>query len=211
MHIGYLNFWYALLLLVDPRALDFGFIIMDSRVPFTTPFTATPPMMPPHFMGAEPSVFYNGMHDYNTQFAPWVSSHFSVDMPSHVQPPPWPTYMNPSIGSGGTISPMATSSFDMNRFPMGGWNLPPYGSNPSYSLLGSNAHMGAYYTPSMYLSSTMSVSLNTFSIPGPQVPPGILYGENQFYDSSYPPYGTPSQGGNIYPHSNNSYPTSVSL
>ena len=102
-------------------------------------------MMPPHFMGAHPSVFYNGMHDYNAQSAPWVSSHFSVDMFSHMQPPTWSTYMNPSIGLGGTITPMPTSSFDMSHVPMGGWNLPPYGSNPSYALLGSSAQMGAYY------------------------------------------------------------------
>ena len=45
---------------------------------------------------------------------------------------------------------------------------------------------------------------------GHQLPPGLSYGENQFYGSGYPLYGTPSQGGNIYPHSNNPYPTSVS-
>jgi hypothetical protein len=67
-----------------------------------------------------------------------------------------------------------------------------------------------YYTPPMYLSSAMSVSSNTFSMTGPQLPPGLSYGENQFYGSGYPLYGTPSQGGNIYPHSNNPYPTSVS-
>jgi hypothetical protein len=120
---------------------------MDSSVPFTPSFTATPPMMPPHFMGTNPSIFYNGMHDYKTQSTPWVSHHFSIDMPSHVKPPPWSTYMNPSIGSGGTIAPMPTSSFDMNHFPMGGWNLPPYGSNPSYALLGSSAQMGILLHP----------------------------------------------------------------
>jgi hypothetical protein len=88
---------------------------MDSGPPFTPPFTTTHSMMPAHFMGIDPYVFYNGMHDYNTQSAPWVSSHFSVDMPSHVQPSPWSTYMNPSIGPGGTIAPMPTSSFDMSR------------------------------------------------------------------------------------------------
>jgi hypothetical protein len=115
--------------------------------------------------------------------------------------------MNPSIGPGGTIAPMPTSLFDISHVPMGGWNLPPYGSNPSYSLSGSSA----YYTLPMYLSSAMSIPLNTSSAPGPQVPPGLPYGESQFYNSGYPPYGTPSQGGNIYPHSNNSYPTSISF
>jgi hypothetical protein len=50
---------------------------------------------------------------------------------------------------------------------MGGWNLPPYGSNASYALPGANAQMGSYptyYTPSMYLSSSMSVPSNTFSM-----------------------------------------------
>jgi hypothetical protein len=132
-------------------------------------------------------------------------------MPSHVKPPPCSNYMNPRIGPRGTITLMPTSSFDMSHVRMGGWNLPPYGSNPSYSLSGSSAQMGAYYTPTMYLSSSMSVPLNTFSTPGPHVPRGLLYGENQFYNLGYPPYGTPSQGGSIYPHLNNSYPTFVSL
>jgi hypothetical protein len=63
----------------------------------------------------------------------------------------------------------------------------------------------------MYLLSSMPVPPNTFSMTGPQVPLGISYGENQFYGLGYPLYGTPSQGDNIYPHSNNYYPTSVSL
>jgi hypothetical protein len=116
------------------------------------------------FIGENLSFFY-GMHNYNAQSAPWVSSHFSVDMPSPVQPSPWPTYMNPSIGPGGTMAPMPTSSFDMSRVPMGGWNLPPYGSNTSYALSGASTQMGAYptyYTPPMYLSSAMSVPSNTF-------------------------------------------------
>jgi hypothetical protein len=186
---------------------------MDSGVSFSPSFTATHPMIPANFMGMEPSSFYNGMQNYNAQSAPWVSSHFSVDMPSPMQPSLWPTYMNPSIGPGVTMAPMPTSSFDMSRVPMGGWNLPPYGSNTSYALSGSSTQMGAYptyYTPPMYLFSTMSVPSNNFSMTGPQVPPGLSYGENQFYSSGYPLYGTPSQGGNIYPHSNNPYPTSVS-
>jgi len=68
-----------------------------------------------------------------------------------------------------------------------------------------------YYTPSMYLSTTMSVPPNTFSMASPHVSPGVSYGENQFYDSGYPLHGSPSQGGNIYPHSNNPYQTSISL
>jgi hypothetical protein len=105
-----------------------------------------------------------------------------------------------------------TSSFDIICVPMGGWNLPHYGYNTSYALSGASTQMGAYptyYTPPMYLSSTMSIPSNTFSMTGPQVPPGLSYGENQFYGSGYPLYGTPSQGGNIYPHLNNPYPNSV--
>jgi hypothetical protein len=93
---------------------------MDSGVSFTPSFTATHPMMLAHFMGTDPSTFYNGMHNYNTQSAPWVSSHFFIDMPSPMKSPPWSVYMNPSIGFGGTMAPMPTSSFDMNRVPMGG-------------------------------------------------------------------------------------------
>jgi hypothetical protein len=168
---------------------------MDSGVSFAPSFTATHPMIPTHFMGMDPFVVHNGMQNYNTQSTPWVSSHFSVDMPSPMQSSPWITYMNPSIGSGGTMAPMPTSSFDMSRVPMGGCNLPPYGSNASYVLPGSNAQMGTYptyYAPSMYLSSAMSVPSNTFSMTSPQVPQGISYGENQFYGLGYPLYGTPS-------------------
>jgi hypothetical protein len=96
---------------------------------------------------------------------------------------------------------------------MGGWNLPLYGSISSYAPSGASTQVGAdptYYPPPMYISSAMSVPSNTFSMIGPQVPPGLSYGENQFYGLGYPPYRTPSQGGNIYPHSNNSYHTSVS-
>jgi hypothetical protein len=96
---------------------------------------------------------------------------------------------------------------------MGGWNLPCYISNTIYALSRASIQMGShpmYYPPPMYISSSMSVPSNTFSMIGPQVPPGISYGENQFYGSGYPLYGTPSQWGNIYPHLNHSYPTLVS-
>jgi hypothetical protein len=96
--------------------------------------------------------------------------------------------MNPSIGHRGTVASMPTSSFDMSHVPMGGWNLPPYGTNTSYALSGASTQMSifpTYYTPPMYLSSTMSVPSNTFSMTGPQLPPGISYGENQFYGLGY--------------------------
>jgi hypothetical protein len=191
---------------------------MDNGVPLAPSFTATYPMMPTQFMGMNPPVSYNGMQNYDTQSTPWASSQFSVDMPSPVQSSPWSTYMNPSIGSGGTMAPMPTSSFDMSHVPqpaftMGGWNLPSYGSNPSYALSGANTQMGAYstyYTPSMYPPSTMSVPLNTFPWRVLIYPRVSSHGENQFYGSGYPLYGTPSQGGNIYHHSNIPYHTSIS-
>jgi hypothetical protein len=81
---------------------------------------------------------------------------------------------------------MPTSSFDMSHVPMGGWNLPLYGSNTSYALSGASTQMGAYptyYTLPIYISSTILVPSNTFSMIGPQVPPSLLYGENQIYCS----------------------------
>jgi hypothetical protein len=143
---------------------------MHNEVSFSLSFIATHPMIPVNFMGMDPSTFYNGMQYYNTQSSPWVSSHFSVDMPSPVQPSPWSTYMNPSIGPRSTMALIPTSSFDMSRVPMGGWNLPPYGSNTRCALSGSSTQMGAYptyYTPPMYLSSSMSIPSNTFSMTGP--------------------------------------------
>jgi hypothetical protein len=186
---------------------------MDNGVSFAPSFTTTHPMIPSNFVVMDPSIFYNGMQNYNAQSTPWVSSQFPIDIPPPMQPSPRPTYMNPSIGPEGTMALMRTASFDMSHVPMGGWNLPPYGSNTRYALSEASTQMGAYptyYTPPMYLWSTMSVPSNTFSMTGPQLPLGLSYGENQFYGSGYPLYGTPSQGGNIYPHSNNLCPTPVS-
>jgi hypothetical protein len=186
---------------------------MESGVSFSPSFTATHPTIPTNFMGTYPSIFYNGMHNYNAHSTPWVPSHFPVDMTFPMQPSPWTTYMNPSIGPGGTMAPMPASLFDMSHVPMGGWNLTPYGSNTSYALSEYNTQMGAYptyYPPPMYLSSSMLVPLNTFCMTGLQLPPGLSYGENQFYGLGYPLNGSLSQGGNIYPHLNNPYPTLIS-
>jgi hypothetical protein len=120
---------------------------------------------------------------------PWVSSHFPIDMsivPSPFPSSPWPTYMNPSIGSGGNMTPLPTYLFDMIHVPqptltMGGWNLPSYGSSPSYALSGASAQMGAYssyYTLSVYPLYAMPIPSNTFPIVGPHIFPGISYGEN---------------------------------
>jgi hypothetical protein len=116
------------------------------------------------------------------------------------------------------MNPIPTSSFDMSHVPQPafttrGWNFPSYRSNPSYVLSGANTQMGVYYTyytPSMYPLSVMSVLLNTFSMASPHVSPGVSYWENQFYGSGYPLHGSPSQGGNMYPHSNNPYHAFVS-
>jgi hypothetical protein len=116
---------------------------MDNGVSFSPSFTTTPPPPPMMFMEANPFVFYNGMQNYNTQSASWVSSHFSIDIPSPVQPSPWLKYMNPSIGPGGTMALMPTSSFDISPIPMGGWNFPPYRSNTSYAISGASTQMGA--------------------------------------------------------------------
>jgi hypothetical protein len=110
--------------------------------------------------------------------------------------------MNPSFGSGGTMAPPSTSSFDRIHAPqptltVGGWNLPSYGSIPSHSFLGANTQMGGfstYYTPFVYPSSTMSVPMKTFPMVGPHISPGLSYKGNQFYGSSYPLHGTPSHG-----------------
>jgi hypothetical protein len=67
-----------------------------------------------------------------------------------------------------------------------------------------------YYTPSMYPPSAMTFPLNDFFVETLHISPGVSHGENPFYGSGYPLYGTPSQGGNIYHYSNISYHTSVS-
>jgi hypothetical protein len=110
------------------------------------------------------------------------------------------------------------SSFDRSHVPqptltVGGWNLSSYGSSPSHVFLGANTQMGGnytYYTPSVYPSSAMPTPMNNFPMEGPHISSSISYGRNQFYGSAYPLHETPSHGGNIYPHLNNPYHTSVS-
>jgi len=112
----------------------------------------------------------------------------------------------------------STSSFDRIHVPqptftVGGWNIPSYRSNPNLTFSGASAPMGGYstyYTPSVYPSSAISVPTKTIPIAGLHMSFGISYGGNQFYGTSYPLHGTPSHGGNIYPHLNNPYHTSVS-
>jgi hypothetical protein len=112
---------------------------------------------------------------------PWVSNDFPIDMPNVPSPfpsSPWPTYMNPSFGSGSMMTTLSTSSFDRSYVPqptltVGGWNIPSYGSSPSHVFSGSNTQMGSYstyYTPYMYPSSAMSVPTDTFPTPIPIYP-----------------------------------------
>jgi hypothetical protein len=87
-------------------------------------------------MGENPSFFYNGMQNYNTQSTPWVSNHFfhgmsdmSSHLPSYVSPP----YVNTSFGSRGMMPPSYPSLFcgsHILQTPLivGGWNIPSYKS-----------------------------------------------------------------------------------
>jgi hypothetical protein len=146
-------------------------------------------MMFTHFMGMNLSSFHNGMQNYDTQSMPWVSNHFHVDMsnvPSPFPSSPWPTYMNPSIGSGGTMAPPYTYSFDRSHVPqptltMGGWNLPSYGSSPSYVFSRASTQMGGYstyYTPSVYPSSCHAISYEHFSHgESTYIPGSFIWGE----------------------------------
>jgi hypothetical protein len=116
------------------------------------------------------------------------------NMPSPFPSSPSPSYMNPSFGSGGMMPPFSTSSFDGSHIPqptltVGGWNLPSYGSNPSFTFPGESAQMGGYstyYTPSIYPSSTMPVPTNTFPMADLHLSSGISYGGSQFYGTGYP-------------------------
>jgi hypothetical protein len=143
-------------------------------------------MMFTHLMGTNLSSFHNGTQNYDTQSMPWVFNDFPVAMlnvPSPFPSSPWPTYMNPSTGSGGTMAPPSTSPFDMSHAPqrtliVGGWNLPSYGSNLSYVFSGASTQMGdysTYYTPYVYPSSSMPVHTNTFPMAGPHISSSLSY------------------------------------
>jgi hypothetical protein len=127
---------------------------MDSGVPLTPTFSATPPMVFSHFMGTNPFLFHNGMHNHDTQSIPWASNHLSLNMSS--MPSPFPSspslsYMNHSFGSGGMMAPFSTSSFDGIHIPqptliVGGWNIPSYGSNRSFTFPRESDQMGGHST-----------------------------------------------------------------
>jgi hypothetical protein len=111
---------------------------MDSGVPFSPSFTATPPMM---FMGENPSSFYNGMQNYGTQSMPWVSNHFShgmSDMSSHFPSSVSPPYANTSFGSGGMMPPSYPSPVWWESYP----------SNTSYGRRLESSFLRIHYARS---------------------------------------------------------------
>jgi hypothetical protein len=193
---------------------------MDSGVPLASSFSATSPMTFTYFTGMNSSSFHNGLLNYDTQSMSCISNHFPLDMlniASSFPSSPFPAYMNLSFGSGGTMAPLSTSSFDRSHVPqptliMGGWNLPSYESNLGLILIATSAQMGGYYTyytPSVYPSPTMLVPTNTLPMAGPHMSSGISCGGNQFYSMGYPLHETPSHGGNTYPPLNNPYNTFI--
>jgi hypothetical protein len=187
---------------------------MDSGVPLTPSFGATSPMAFSHFMGMNIFMFHNGMQNHDTQSIPWVSNHLPLDMPN--MPSPFPSspshvYMNPSFGVGFMITPFFASSFHEIHIPqltltVGGWNLPSYRSNLSFTFPGESAQMGGYstcYTQFVYRSPAMPFPTNTFPITDLHLSSSISYGGSQFYIPGYPLHGIPSFGGNLYPHLSN--------
>jgi hypothetical protein len=151
-------------------------------------FAATSPMKFTHLMGTNPSMFYNGMQNYDTQSMPWVSNHFPINMPIH--------------SSGGTMVPLYASSFERSLIPqltltVGGWNLPCYKFNPGFILLGFIAQMGGYstyYTRSLYPLCTMPVPTNTLPMEGLHMSSGISDEGNQLYGTCYPLHENPYHG-----------------
>jgi hypothetical protein len=89
---------------------------------------------------------------------------------------------------------------------VGGWNIPSYGSNPSFTFPGASAQMGGhstYYISSIYPSSAMLVPMNTFPMEDLHLSSGVSSRGSQFYSMGNPLHEVPSSGGNIYPHLSN--------
>jgi hypothetical protein len=146
---------------------------MVSGSPVTPSVSATQPMVYVNSMGTNPFVFPSGMSNHDTQPISWASNIFSLSMsgmssyfPSTLSSP----YVNPSFGSGGMMPPYSPFSFGGNHIPqptltVGGWNLPSYGSNPSFTFPGVSAQMGnhsTYYISSIYSYFAMSIPTNYF-------------------------------------------------
>jgi hypothetical protein len=119
-----------------------------------------------HFMGTNLSSFHNDMQNYENHSMPWVFDHFSHGMPEislH-----FPSSVNPSFGSRGTMPPYSPFSFCGIHIPqtnltLGGWNIPSYES----TFPGASAQMVGHYTYctlSTYPSSIILVATNYFPI-----------------------------------------------
>jgi hypothetical protein len=121
------------------------------------------------FMGENPSSFYNGMQNYNTQSTPWVSNHFShgiLDMSSNFPSSTSPPYGNTSFGSRTMMPPSYPSPFGGSHIiqtplMVGGWNLPSYESTMREVSAQPRNH-STFYTQPTYPSFAMSVPTNTF-------------------------------------------------
>jgi hypothetical protein len=184
----------------------------------TPSFTSTLPMMFTHFMGTNPSVFHNGMQNYDTQSIPWVSKHSPhgmIDMSSHLSSYVPSPYVNPSCGYGGMIPPYSPFSFGGSHTPqttlmVGDWNITSYES----TFPRASAQMGGhstYYTPSTYPSSAMSAPMNAFPMADLHLSFGVPSGGNPSYIMGNPPHEAPSSGGNIYPHMSNHFHVTFSV
>jgi hypothetical protein len=85
------------------------------------------------FMEGNLFAFYNGMQNYGTQSAPWVSSHSTVDMSSHLPSYILIPYENTSFGSGDMMPPYSPSPFVgshilQTHLMIRGWDIPSYKS-----------------------------------------------------------------------------------
>jgi hypothetical protein len=159
------------------------------------------------FMGENPSAFYYGMKNYNTQSMPWVSDHFShgmSDMSSHLPSFVSPPYENTRFGSGGMMPPSYPSLFSgihilQTPLTVGGWNLPSYESTMR-ELSAQLRNHSTCYTSSTYPSSAMSVPMNTFPMADLCLPFGVSSRRSYFCSMGNLLHEVPSSGGNIYPH-----------
>jgi hypothetical protein len=164
-------------------------------------------MMPTQFMGTNPPISYNGMHNFGTHFAPWVSSYSHVDMSSHFPSSISPPYVNTSSGSGGMMPPYSPSPFDGSHIlqtplTVGGWNIPSYESTMR-EVSAQICNLSTYYSPSTHPSSSMSVPTIMFPMVDLRLSSGLSSRGIYFYSMGNPPHEVNSSGGNIYPHMSN--------
>jgi hypothetical protein len=163
----------------------------------TPSVSATQPKVFSHSMGMNPFLFPSGRPNHDTEPIAWASNIFSHGMsdmslhfPSSVSSP----YVNLSFGSGGMMPPYSPFLFGGSHIPqpnfrVGGWNLPSYGSNPSFTFPGESAQMGGhsiYYMSSIYPSSAMPVPTNSFPMVNLRLSFGVSSGGSQFYSMGNP-------------------------